>query len=129
MAKKTDLLQALRDADSFVSTAPHKRDVKIGKNTVTVYVREPMDSDTLGFIASFSKSPADLSAERIKIVAKCIVDEDGNPIMTLEQAALLKPRMLTALVSAINSVGAETKEDAESLGESLTSDQTNTSGT
>lgn len=129
MAKKNDFLQALRDAESFVSNAPHMREIKIGKNTVTVYVREPMDADMLSFISSFSKAPSDLSAERIKIVAKCIVDEDGEPIMTVEQAALLKPRVLTALVGAINRVGAETKEDADSLGESSTSDQTNTSGT
>jgi len=129
MANKNEFLQALEDADVFVSSAPHKRTVKLGKSTVDVFVREPMDADMLSFVSSFSKTPADLSAERIKIVAKCIVNADGSPVMTVEQAALLKPRMLTALVNEIHSVGADTKEARDELGESSTDDQTTISGT
>lgn len=108
----TTLLGALQSGGAFASTEAQTRQLKLGKDkTADVLVRELPD-------AEFRKKVG-APYDRSNLIAACVVDEAGNPVLTVEQAAALKvsvARDLERICFEVNGAGDATSEADENAG-------------
>lgn len=113
-ATVVSLLGALQTGGAFASTELQTRQLKLGKDkTADVLVRELPD-------AEFRKKVG-APYDRSNLIAACIVGEDGQPVLTVEQAAALKvsvARDLERICFEVNGAGEATEEADEKAGKS-----------
>lgn len=114
------------DSRFFVSTEIHQRDVTLPDGSVhTLHFKELPATQYRRFIMAERHADPDVRAASIvTLIAASMCDEQGNPAITLEQAALLRTAASSAIFEAVMDVNGKGLEKKSS-----TPEQTTTSGT
>ncbi len=119
-------MNPILDPSNFVSPDVHEREVVLadGKKHLLKFRR-------LSGVEYYAFSMAQRSEDdeqRVRAIARLVsvslVDDEGNRVLSVEQAAALKDDVLNALLSAANDVNKESTEKNDS-----TPEVTGTSGT
>lgn len=100
------LLDALQASGAFASSELQQRSVKLGKQSADVFVRELPDAEF--------RQKVGAPYNRANLIAACICDADGKPVMSAEQAAALKvnvARDLERICFEVNGAGEQSDSD------------------
>jgi len=91
----------------FASTEAHAREVKMVDGSVeTFYFREATDRESrLVGLCEISLSKEERSWATAQLIHRCLCDADGVPILTLEEAACIRPYVSKQMTDHIVSLG------------------------
>jgi len=94
------------DKSLFVSTAVQEREIELpdGKKLV-LHFKELTATDISRYVNALNSKDEDVSVmANAKLIAQSLCDAEGNPAVTVEQAAQLKPGAIGAILDAVRDV-------------------------
>lgn len=93
-------------ASAYVSDELHERPVQFPDgNSYKVYFREPAGPEILGYhLMTQSDNEDDRKVAVAKLLAGSVMEPDGTPAMTMEQAKRLRPVMSNAFLREVMSI-------------------------
>lgn len=95
----------LKALGAFTSEELVPQEVTIGGEAVTVYVRVLPSVEIDRFVEETRDTDMNIRVQSIpRVLAKCIRDEDGKPIFSVEMAGKLKPLVRKEFLQAFKAV-------------------------
>lgn len=96
-------IQTLKDFQSTFACKPVEVEVEFDDNALSVFLKPLTSAQRDAFEASIVgvDGKRDLSNLRARLVADCLVDEDGKPIGSAKQIGELDARLVNALFEKV----------------------------
>lgn len=91
-------------ASLFVSSEAEARDITLADGTVHAFRFRPLRSRELARFRSGAKDDETTEDAVSAMIAACVVDDDGKPVLNFDQADRLRPAIRSQMLKAINEV-------------------------
>jgi len=125
------VLDVLNENSGFASNEAVERDVVLGDgNKHKLHFKQVTDIDFRRYLFAQRDEDPEVRLQAIsQLIATCLVNEDGSPGITKEQAYKLKPKVSSALFAALIDVAEISPKAKEEAGNVLMSEAKSGSGT